>query len=238
MSTRRMILGLSVFLFIAVFGQRLLSQTAGSGGPPDMQDFERLNRMSPQERAMYFRRKTEEQYRKIEQYRKMAEEQEAQAIKQSLGVNEQQWRIIEPKLKKVRTYRDQAIVSIGSPFQSSGFTNSFSSPSGQGGGQAFGGFGGGFQFQTGGSSQGMKTHSSSPWENLERPMTDGERICEELQMLLQDPEAGPDQITLKLDALRKAREKAKKQLAKAQQELRKVLNFRQQARLVLMGLLD
>jgi hypothetical protein len=234
-----MILGLSVFLFIAVFGPRLLSQTAGSGGPPDMPDFERLNRMSPQERAMYFRRKTEEQYRKIEEFRKMAEQQEAQAIKQSLGADEQQWKIIEPKLKKVRTYRDQAAVSIGLPFQSSGFTSSFSSPSGQGGGggQAFGGFGGGFQFQTGGG-QGMTTHSSSPWENLDRPMTDGERICEELQRLLQNPGAGPDQISLKLEALRKAREKAKKQLVKAQQELRKVLNFRQQARLVLMGLLD
>jgi hypothetical protein len=198
---------------------------------PGQPDFERMNAMSPEEKMRYFQELAEEQ-------RKAMEEQEALAMQQALGADDQQWKVIEPKLKKVRNYKDQAAIRIGLPFQSSSFTSSFTSPPEQDS-QAFGGFaGGGFQFQAGGSAQGMTTHSSSPWENLNRPMTDVERICEELQRLLEDPGARSDQIMLKLDSLRKAREKAKKQLVKAQQELREVLNFRQQVRLVLMGLLD
>jgi len=138
----------------------------------------------------------------------------------------------------VRTCRDQAFVGIGLPFQSS-FTSSVVPSPGGAGGQSFGGggFAGGFQFQAGGGS-GTTVHSSSPWQDFGRQPTEGERICEELQLLLQVPEDRPDEIRQKLDALRRAREKARKQLVKAQQELRKVLTFRQQARLVLMGLLD
>ncbi len=39
-------------------------------------------------------------------------------------------------------------------------------------------------------------------------------------------------------ALRQAREKAKNQLVKVRQELREILNSRQEANLVLIGLLD
>lgn len=231
MSTRRMIFGLAVCLLLGVFGQRLLSQGMRPGGLPARPNFERMHRMSPEEKVRYFRRMAEEQRKKLE-------EQEAEAMKQALGVDEPQWKVIEPKLKKVRACRDQAFVGIGLPFQSSFTTGSIAPAPGQTGGQSFGGgFAGGFQFQ-GGGGQGMVVSSSSPWGDFDRQPTEGERICEELQLLLQVPDARPDDIRQKLDALRKAREKAKKQLVKAQQELRKVLTFRQQARLVLMGLLD
>jgi rRNA-processing protein FCF1 len=69
-------------------------------------------------------------------------------------------------------------------------------------------------------------------------MSDGEVLCEEIQRLLDDPQATPEQVSQKLDALRKEREKAGRQWVAAQQQLREVLDFRQQARLVLMGLLD
>jgi len=225
-----MIFGLAVCLLLGVFGQRLLSQGMRTGGIPARPDFERMRRMSPEEKVRYFQRMVEEQ-------RRMAEEQETEAMKQALEVDERQWKVIEPKLKKVRACRDQAFVGIGLPFQSS-FTSSVVPSPGGAGGQSFGGgFAGGFQFQAGGGG-GMTVHSSSPRQNFGRQPTEGERICEELQLLLQVPGTGPDEIRQKLDALRKAREKAGKQLAKAQQELRKVLTFRQQARLVLMGLLD
>jgi len=232
MSTRRMIFGLAVCLLLGVFGQRLLSQGMISGRLPARPDFERMRRMSPEEKVRYFRRMAEEQ-------RRMAEEQEAEAMKQALEVDERQWKVIEPKLKKVRACRDQAFVGIGLPFQSS-FTSSVVPLPGGAGGQSFGGgFAGGFQFQAGGGGGGgTVAHSSSPWQDFDRQPTEGERICEELQLLLQVTGAGPDEIRQKLDVLRKAREKARKQLVKAQQELRKVLTFRQQARLVLMGLLD
>ena len=230
MSIRIMIFGLAVCLLLGVFGQRLLSQGMRPGGLPARPDFERMRRMSPEEKVRYFQRMVEEQ-------RRMAEEQETEAMKQALDVDERQWKVIEPKLKKVRACRDQAFVGIGLPFQSS-FTSSVVPSPGGAGGQSFGGgFAGGFQFQAGGGG-GTTVHSSSPWQNLGRQPTEGERICEELQLLLQVPGAGPDEIRQKVDALRKAREKARRQLVKAQQELRKVLTFRQQARLVLMGLLD
>ena len=230
MAKRRIIIGLAVCLLLGVFGQRLLSQGMRRGRLPARPDFERMRRMGPEEKVRYFRRMAEEQ-------RRMAEEQEAEAMKQALEVDERQWKVIEPKLKKVRACRDQAFVGIGLPFQSS-FTSSVVPSPGGAGGQSFGGgFSGGFQFQAGGGG-GTVVHSSSPWQDFGRQPTEGERICEELQLLLQVPGAGPDEIRQKLDALRKAREKAGKQLVKAQQELRKVLTFRQQARLVLMGLLD
>ncbi len=230
MSTRRMIFGLAVCLLLGVFGQRLLSQGMRPGRLPARPDFERMRRMSPEERIRYFHRMAEEQ-------RRMAKEQEAEAMKQALEVDERQWKVIEPKLKKVRACRDQAFVGIGLPFQSS-FTSSVVPSPGGAGGQSFGGgFSGGFQFQVGGGG-GTGFNRSSPWQNFGRQPTEGERICEELQLLLQVPGAGPDEIRQKLDALRRARERARKQLVKAQQELRKVLTFRQQARLVLMGLLD
>jgi acetyl-CoA acetyltransferase len=69
-------------------------------------------------------------------------------------------------------------------------------------------------------------------------MSDGEILVEEIQRLLDDPQSTPEQVSQKLDALRLAREKARWQWIAAQQQLREVLDFRQQARLVLMGLLD
>jgi hypothetical protein len=80
-----------------------------------------------------------------------AKQREAEAMKQALGADEQQWKVVEPKLEKVRTYRDEAFGGIGLPFSSGGFTTQFGSPSGQASGGGFGGFaGGGFHFQGGG----------------------------------------------------------------------------------------
>jgi len=223
-----MFFGLAVCLLLGVFTQELLSQGMRRGGMP-RPDFERMRDMSPEEKVRHFQKLAEEQ-------RRIIEEQEALAMQQALGADEQQWRIIRPKLKRVQAYRDQAFVGIGLPFQSS-FTSSVA-PGQMGGRGGFGGFAGGFQFQAGGSMQGTGFQSSSPFQNSGQPTTAGERICQELQMLLQSPDASPAEINQKLAALRQARAKAKRQLVQAQQELRKVLNFHQQARLVLMGLLD
>jgi hypothetical protein len=219
MSRLRMITGSVVCFSIAVFMGQALSQTSRARRPASRPDLERMRDMNPEEKFRYLR--------------KRAEEQEAQAMKQALGVDEQQWKVIKPKLKKVQDCRDQAFVGIGLPFQSS-FTSSAAPAPGQAGGQGFGSFSGGFQFQSGGAV----VHSSSPWERFDRPPTEGEKICEELQLLLQDPEARPEEIMLKMDALRKARERARKQWAQAQQELRKVLSLRQEAALLMMGLFN
>jgi hypothetical protein len=180
---------------------------------------ERFNNMSHQERMAHFQKKFEEQ-------RKWIEEQQTRAMQQNLGVNEDEWKIIEPKLKKVQSCRDEAFVGTDSPFQS-GLSN-FSGP---------GGFTGGFQFQFSGTTQGGGFQSSSSLDP-DHEITDGEAILKELQMLVQDPQTTSDEITRSLNALRQAREKGKRKWARAQQELRKVLNLRQQATLTMMGLLE
>lgn len=69
-------------------------------------------------------------------------------------------------------------------------------------------------------------------------MTEGEKACEELSELLQNKNSDPEKIGQKMVALRQAREKAKNQLAKVRQELREILNSRQEANLVLLEVLD
>jgi len=239
MSTRKVILVLVVCLSLGVFTQQLLSQSAGSGGfssgsgqmqsrntrPPRMPgqpNFERMKNMSPEEKMQYFRQ--------------LAEEQETFAMQQALGVNDQQWKIIQPILKKVKHYRELAFIGTKPPFQSN-FTSFGTGPGGAGG--FGGGFGGSFQFQAGGSvGPGGNFQTLPGHQASDGPISDGEILCEEIQMLLDDPQATPEQVTQKLDALRLAREKAKRQWIAAQQELREVLDFRQQAKLTLMGLLD
>ena len=245
MSTRKIILGLIVCLSFGIFGQQLLSQGTSQGGfsggsgsmqsrstrpqrMPGQPNFERLRGMSHEEKMKYFRQLAEEQ-------RKAAEEQEAIAMQQTLDANDQQWKVIEPRLKKVKRYREQAFIGIQSPFQSN-FT-SFSK--GPGGAQGFrGGFVSGFQFQGGGGGPGGTFQSFPGRQDSDGPMSDGEILCEVIQRLLDDPKATLEQVSQKLDALCLAREKARRQWIAAQQQLREVLDFRQQARLVLMGLLD
>ncbi len=60
----------------------------------------------------------------------------------------------------------------------------------------------------------------------------------ELQELLRNKEAKPEEIKAKLTALRAAKEQARQELVKARQNLRQVMTLRQEAVLVLNGLLD
>ena len=71
-----------------------------------------------------------------------------------------------------------------------------------------------------------------------RPSSPVGDAAHELQTLLENKDATPEQIKAKLTTLRDARAKAKEELTKAQTELREVLSVRQEAVLVSMGLLD
>jgi hypothetical protein len=211
MSKQKISLGLVVCLLLGVFTQQLLSQRMRSGMGTGMMsggmphpDFERMRDMNPEEKMRYLQKFAAEQ-------RRVIEEQEALAMQQALGADERQWKIIQPKLKRVKAYRDQAFVGIGPPFQSS-FTSS--TVPGQTGG--FGGFTGGFQFQAGGNMQGTGFQSFSPSQSSGLSQTEGEIICQELQMLLQSPGTSQAEINKKLAALRQARANAKRKLVQAQ----------------------
>lgn len=71
-----------------------------------------------------------------------------------------------------------------------------------------------------------------------RKKTEVEQKSGELRALLENREADASRIKAGLDDLRAVRRKAEQELAKARQDLRQLLNLRQEAILVLEGLLD
>jgi hypothetical protein len=257
MSGQRTIFILVVCFSITVFVSRSLPNSSGTQQPEYKTDFEDQQQTIPQDNPNILRDRTARRWtmpqrfgpdftrlrdlrpeQRIREMQRMAQEQEEQAMKQALGVNEEQWKVIKTKLDKVKACREQASVNIGLPF-SSNFVSTTGSQQG-------GGFGGGFQFQLGGGGGGsnMMTpdssfQSQSNFQNQSnRRETQGERICRQLDALLNDINSSPEAIRLKTLELQQARANARKQLAQAQKELREALTLRQQARLVLMGILD
>ena len=247
MSRRKIILSIIVAFSITVFAGQNPSEKSKSDVPEYPQDFEGQQQPTPIQPPNEFQermnRRMAEQWRnsdfarlrdrrpeqRIREMQRMAREQEEQAMKQALGVNEAQWKIIEPKLNKVKACRERASVSIGPPF-SSNFVSSSGSPQGQS-------FGGNFQFQIGGAGN-MMAPGSSFQNQSDRRQTKGEKICQELYALLENMNSHPEAIRQKTLELRQARASARKQLAQAQKELREALTLHQQARLVLMGIID
>jgi len=72
----------------------------------------------------------------------------------------------------------------------------------------------------------------------ERPRTEVERRSSELRDLLRSKGAAVDKIKAGLTALRTAKQKAGQELVTAKQDLRQLMTLRQEAELVLSGLLD
>jgi hypothetical protein len=72
----------------------------------------------------------------------------------------------------------------------------------------------------------------------ELPKTEAQQRSWELRELLHDEKAAVDQIKAKLTALRAAKERTAQELTRAKLSLRQVMTLRQEALLVLNGLLD
>jgi len=131
-------------------------------------------------------------------------------LKESLGATDEEWKVLQPRIEKVMTLaREARGGGMGSMF----------------GGRNRGG-------DKGGDRGGATTTPS------DRPQSDTQKKADELQKLLQDKESKPEQIKAALAALREARAKAKALVEAAQKELREVLNMRQEATLVMNGMLD
>jgi len=96
---------------------------------------------------------------------------------------------------------------------------------------ARGGMGGMFRRRDNGGDSNNNQSSDRQRSAVEQAQTD-------LRTLLDNKDASADQITAKLTALREAREKAKTELVSAQKDLKEVLSQRQEAVLVMMGMLD
>jgi len=120
-----------------------------------------------------------------------------------------------------------------------------------GGGYAGGGSAGGF---SGGGGFGAMGGSGRPGQNWSQfkswswppgttdktpgEMTDGEAICAQLQDLMRDPGAFPEEVAQKVAALRQIRQAARQRLARVRKALRETLAPPQETPLIAMGYLD
>jgi len=146
-----------------------------------------------------------------QQMRQMME----QRMREQLGATEQEWKVLGPRVMKVSELSRET------------------RGGGRGGMMMFGGMGG-----RGGPGGPQGNRPGDRPDAPAREQTPVEKTQEELRTLLENTATTPDQIKNQLTKLRAAREKAKQDLAKAQQDLRQVLTLRQEATLVLMGMLD
>ncbi len=135
-----------------------------------------------------------------------------QRMREQLGATEQEWKVLGPRVTKVAELGRQT-----SGFGRGGMMFGMGGRRGGPGGNRFGG-----------------GRPGAP----DREPTAVEKAQEQLRTVLENTSATPDQIKKELTALRAAKEKAKQQLAAAQQELRKIVTVRQEATLVMMGMLD
>ena len=250
MSTRRIIFGFLVCFSIALFVGQTLSQTRGPGRTRERSERGRLRNMERQQKQQALERHK----LKLQQLKKQMGlgKSEKELMKQILRATEKQWKAIEAKVNKVRELRSLANVSIklmccggtgGSMSGSSVVVNK-----GSGRMSGFGSnvvFGEGETVQKRGGAGGSSSRSPISWVWL-RPsrhkgfenLNEGEKICEELFRLLEGKNSELEQIRQKMEALRKFRQEAKKELAIAQQELRELVTPHQEAALVMMQFLD
>jgi len=139
--------------------------------------------------------------------------------KETLGADDEAWKVIQPRLTKMMELNRQQGMGGGRGMMPFGMR-------GRGGDQGPGGRGG---------QQGDRPRFPGQ-EN--RTPSEVEKAAEALNTTLENQSASADEIKQRLTALRAAREKAKTELAKAQQDLRQILTLRQEALLVSSGMLD
>ena len=139
-----------------------------------------------------------------------------QRMQEMLGATDVEWKVLGPRVMKVQELSRQAGAGGRGMMFGRGMRGGPGGPGAPGGNRPGG-------RRPGGTN---------------RELTEVEKAQQALQTTLDNTAATPDAIKTQLTQLRAAREKAKQNLAKAQQDLRQVLTVRQEATLVLMGMLD
>jgi len=147
----------------------------------------------------------------MEQFRQRMNER----LKAALKVSDDEWGVIQPLLEKVQTKMRESMST------------------------RFGGMGGGRRWiQNSQGGQGGNAASNNGGEPRSRPERPKSPEMEALQKALESEGTSPDELKVKLQALRDARKKSATELEQAQDDLRKVLTQRQEATLVMMGMLQ
>ena len=141
-------------------------------------------------------------------------------LKEELAASDSEWKVIEPRLTKVTTLqRDSSRGGMGMMGMMMGRMRS-SRPG-----------------QEGQQRPNRPTRPGQP-AGTQTEQSDVQKATEALSQVLEKKDAPADEINAKLLVLRKAREKSKQELAKAQKALKDVLTVRQEAKLVLYGMLN
>jgi len=133
-------------------------------------------------------------------------------LRERLGASEEEWKVLWPRIEKVQQLQGQA----------------------RGGGARMAAFAG---LRDRRGRQG--TREAQPAEaQPERQRSEIEKKAEALQKLLDSGSADAATLQAALAEYRQARDKARKELAEAQKQLQELCTVRQEATLVLMGLLE
>jgi len=129
-------------------------------------------------------------------------------MRERLGATEAEWKVLQPRIEKVQQLQRATR--------------------------------GGFRIGMGGRRGGRRPGGEAQREGdaPQREQSEIEKKSEALRNLLDDQNSAAQAIKAALDALRRAREEAQQDLAAARKELRGVVTVRQEAQLVLMGLLE
>jgi len=139
--------------------------------------------------------------------------------KEQLGADDDAWKVIEPRLTKVMELSRDAMPAGRGMFGGFGMRGGPGGPGGQGG-------------------QGNRADRPRFPGQENREPTAVEKAAEALNTTLENQSASADTIKTQLTALRGARVKAQQDLAAAQQELKQILTVRQEAILVVNGMLN
>jgi len=134
-------------------------------------------------------------------------------MKTTLGASDEEWKALSPRVEKVM---------------------SVSRESSRGGGGFFGGPGG----PGGRGGRGGREGRGQRPEGDSAPSTPVAKAAGDLRTALDEKSASAEDISKKLSAYREVRAKAKEELSKAQKELRELLTQRQEATLVLSGMIE
>lgn len=129
-------------------------------------------------------------------------------MREQLGASQEEWKVLQPRIEKVQQLQRQV----------------------RGGFRAFG--------RRMGRRGRRPGEGQRPEGAAEREQTEVEKKTEALRNLLEDEASGAGAIKAALGALRKARQKAQQELVAARKQLRGVVTVRQEAQLVLMGMLE
>ena len=206
-------------------------------------ELEQRRRQRQIETQQWHKQRMKEREQNRGQRQRESKKRQEEAIKQALGANAEQWKVIKPRLEKVQNLARQSEISISLLIHGSGSGSSRqSNTSKSGAGASVGSGSSGIITRTTPSKPNNKeTYSSQHGWKWYKPsdrkasgkLTKGERTCEELLKLIED-NSRPEEIEQKMETFRKIRQEANEQLAKARQELLEVLTYRQEATLIMM----